>query len=108
MTLVVTFSHYWEQKKILSIYTKRNGLDLWEMFTYLTGIAGCLGAVAYGAYTYKNRGEMSTSVFLMKFRVIAQSMVVLTLGAGITYSMIDKYVLPKLAKTEAKEGNSSQ
>lgn len=78
------------------------------MFTYLTGIAGCLAAVAYGAYSYKNRGEMSTSVFLMKFRVIAQSMVVLTLGAGITYSMIDKYVLPKLAKTEAKEGNSSQ
>jgi len=71
------------------------------------GLAGCLGAVAYGAYTFKNRGEMSTSVFLMRFRVIAQSVVVLTLGVGITYSMINEHLMPRLAKFQAKDNGSS-
>jgi len=67
------------------------------------GIAGCAGAVAYGIYSFKNKGAMSTSVYLMKFRVIAQSMVVVALGAGVTYSMFNDYVLPKFSKTEAKK-----
>merc|ERR1712071_212942 len=61
------------------------------------------GAVAYGIYSFKNKGAMSTSVYLMKFRVIAQSMVVVALGAGVTYSMFNDYVLPKFSKTEAKK-----
>ena len=69
----------------------------------VSGIAGCAGAVAYGIYSFKNKGAMSTSVYLMKFRVIAQSMVVVALGAGVTYSMFNDYVLPKFSKTEAKK-----
>lgn len=45
---------------------------------------------------------MSTSVYLMKFRVVAQSAVVLTLGLGVGYSMIDQYVLPRF-RTEASK-----
>lgn len=70
----------------------------------MLGLAGCLGAVIYGIYQFKNKGEMSTSVYLMKFRVVAQSAVVLTLGAGVAYSMIDKYLLPKLRNETKKEG----
>lgn len=54
-------------------------------------------------YQYKNRGEMSTSVYLMRFRVIAQSAVVLTLGLGISYSMFMTHVLPKFKSTNAIE-----
>lgn len=43
---------------------------------------------------------MSTSVYLMKFRVVAQSAVVVTLGLGVGYSMLDKYVLRR-AETQA-------
>ncbi|XP_046333287.2 HIG1 domain family member 1A, mitochondrial-like [Haliotis cracherodii] len=50
------------------------------------GILGLLGAVTYGAVMYKRRGQMSTSVYLMQFRVISQGMVVgaITLGIGAT------------------------
>lgn len=58
-------------------------------------MAGCLGAVLYGIYAYNRRGEMSTSVYLMKFRVVAQSAVVCTLGVGIIYSMINEHLLPR-------------
>lgn len=68
-----------------------------------TGLAGCIGAVVYGAYQYKNRGEMSTSVYLMKFRVVAQAAVVLTLGLGIGYSMIGTYVVPKFQTQAVKK-----
>ncbi|EFX72575.1 hypothetical protein DAPPUDRAFT_231437 [Daphnia pulex] len=67
------------------------------------GMAGCIGAVLYGAYQFRNKGEMSTSVYLMKFRVVAQSMVVVTLGLGVGYSMIDKYLLPKFHSAESKK-----
>ncbi len=77
-------------------------------FVLSPGLAGCIGAVIYGAYQFKNKGEMSTSVYLMKFRVVAQAAVVVTLGVGVGYSMIDKYVLPKF-QTEAhkKEGGTA-
>lgn len=70
--------------------------------TLSPGLAGCIGAVLYGAYQFKNKGEMSTSVYLMKFRVVAQAAVVVTLGVGVGYSMIDKYVLPRF-QTEAHQ-----
>lgn len=46
---------------------------------------------------------MSTSVYVMKFRVVAQSAVVLTLGLGVGYSMIDKYILPKFQTSASKK-----
>ena len=42
---------------------------------------------------YKNRGQMSTSVYLMQLRVTAQSAVVIALLGGVTYSLITQYVL---------------
>ena len=39
----------------------------------------------------------------MKFRVIAQAAVVVTLGLGVGYSMIDKYVLPKFHSAASKK-----
>ncbi|CAB3369116.1 Hypothetical predicted protein [Cloeon dipterum] len=36
------------------------------------GIVGLLGALGYGAYSYKKRGNMSTSVFLMQLRQSAR------------------------------------
>lgn len=44
-----------------------------------------MGALGYGVYAYKNRGPMSTSRYLMRLRVIAQSMVVgaIMVGVGI-------------------------
>uniref|UniRef100_A0A182MUH4 HIG1 domain-containing protein n=1 Tax=Anopheles culicifacies TaxID=139723 RepID=A0A182MUH4_9DIPT len=36
------------------------------------GIAGLVAVCAIGAYKYKHRGGMSTSVFLMQLRVAAQ------------------------------------
>ncbi|XP_032514760.2 HIG1 domain family member 1A, mitochondrial [Danaus plexippus] len=55
------------------------------------GLASLAAAVGYGVYSFKNRGPMSTSVFLMQFRVIAQGATVGALTAGITYSMYSNY-----------------
>jgi len=52
------------------------------------GIAGLVGACAYGAYAYKNRGDMPTSVYLMHLRVRAQGMVVGAITFGVAYYMI--------------------
>ena len=71
----------------------------------VTGLAGCVGAVAYGIAKYKNRGTMSTSVYLMKFRVVAQSMGVLTLGVGVVVSMVNEHLLPKLMKNDSSKKN---
>jgi len=50
------------------------------------GIAGTLAALGWGVYTFKNRGNMSPSVFFMHLRVKAQGMIVgaITVGVGIT------------------------
>lgn len=52
------------------------------------GITGCIGAVIYGIYNYRNRGAMSTSVYLMHLRVKAQGMVVGSLTIGVAYNII--------------------
>ncbi|CAH0722853.1 unnamed protein product, partial [Brenthis ino] len=65
----------------------------------IIGILGLVGVCGYGAYTYKNRGKMSTSVFLMQFRVAAQGTVVAALTIGIGYSLVQRYLL----KNEKKE-----
>lgn len=64
------------------------------------GIVGCLAACGYGAYKYRTRGEMSTSVFLMQLRVAAQGTVVASLTGGIAYTMAQEYLFNKKDKTE--------
>lgn len=59
------------------------------------GIVGFLAACGIGAYKYKRRGTMSTSVFLMQLRVAAQGTVVGALTLGLAYKMFGDYVMPK-------------
>lgn len=61
------------------------------IIAYSTAIAGCVGAVGYGGWAYKNRGTMSTSVFLMQFRVIAQGTAVGALCAGMVYTLYNNH-----------------
>lgn len=49
-------------------------------------------ACSIGAYKYKNRGNMSTSVFLMQLRVTAQGTVVAALTAGLAYTLATKHL----------------
>lgn len=52
-------------------------------------------SVGYGIYAFKNRGKMSTSVYLMHFRVGAQGAAVGSLTLGLLYTMINQHVLHK-------------
>ena len=56
---------------------------------------GFIGMGIHGAYNYKNRGKMSTSVYLMHLRVRAQSMVVGALVLGIGYSVVKNMFFDK-------------
>jgi hypothetical protein len=56
------------------------------------GIAGTLAMIGYGIYDYKNRGRMSTSVYVMQYRVKAQSVIVGAMTLGVTYSVIRNYL----------------
>jgi len=62
------------------------------------GVMGAIGACAFAAYNYKNRGDMKTSVYLVQLRVIAQGIVVgaLALTAGVN-------LYKRLAKSEDKK-----
>lgn len=55
------------------------------------GILGTLGMIGYGVYNFKNRGSMSPSVYIMHFRVRAQSMVVGAICLGLGYKMLKDY-----------------
>lgn len=59
------------------------------------GMAGFFGVAAFGLYNFRNRGKISTSVYLMQLRVAAQGTVVGTLCLGLIYSMVDRYYLRK-------------
>ena len=74
------------------------------LFSFV-GIAGMLGASGWGIYSYKKRGNMSTSVFLMHLRVKAQSMVVGAMALGVGYSMCKDYVFKKDKKDDKNEKN---
>lgn len=54
-------------------------------------MAGFAAAAAIGAYKYKHRGTMSTSVFLMQLRVAAQGTVVGCLTVGLAYAMYNDH-----------------
>lgn len=70
-------------------------IDLFNFVLFILGLAGLVIACGVGAYKYKHRGAMSTSVFLMQLRVAAQGAVVSCLTLGLAYSMIDEYILNK-------------
>jgi hypothetical protein len=59
------------------------------------GIAGMVGAVVYGIYSFNKRGQMSPSVYLMHLRVRAQGMVVGAITLGIGYSLFKDYIWKK-------------
>lgn len=68
----------------------------------LVGIAGFVAAGLIGAYKYRNRGSMSTSVFLMQLRVAAQGTVVGCLTAGLAYTMAKEYLLHEEPKSNTR------
>lgn len=49
--------------------------------------------MGYGAYAFKNKGKMSTSVYLMHLRVGAQGAAVGALSLGLLYTMINEHIL---------------
>ncbi|XP_017466701.1 PREDICTED: HIG1 domain family member 1A, mitochondrial [Rhagoletis zephyria] len=70
------------------------------------GLAGFVAAGLIGAYKYKHRGTMSTSVFLMQLRVAAQGTVVGCLTLGLAYSMANEYLFKdKTPKENTKLSN---
>lgn len=85
-------------------YTETQKNKLWEKtkaapFVPL-GILGTLAMVAYGVTQYKNRGNMSTSVYLMHYRVRAQGVIVGALTLGVGYSLLKDYVFDKEHKAK--------
>lgn len=73
------------------------------------GIAGFVTMVGLGAYNYKNRGTMSTSMYLMQLRVASQGTVVGTLCLGLMYSIYTRYMnLRKREALEAQQSSSKQ
>lgn len=68
--------------KVLESYCNQSG-PLFSLFI-CAGVAGTVAAIVWGAIAYKNRGPaMTTSRYLMRLRVIAQSCVVGSIMAGI-------------------------
>ncbi|XP_026764433.2 HIG1 domain family member 1A, mitochondrial-like [Galleria mellonella] len=57
----------------------------------IIGLSALAAAVGYGVYKYKHRGAMSTSVFLMQFRVISQGAAVGALTVGMAYSLYNNH-----------------
>lgn len=58
----------------------------------IIGILGLIGVCGWGAYAYKKRGKMSTSVFLMQMRVAAQGTVVSALTIGLAYTLAKEHL----------------
>ncbi|BFZ22214.1 hypothetical protein BsWGS_25253 [Bradybaena similaris] len=53
------------------------------------GMLGFFAAVAYGIRNYKNRPKnMGLSMYIMRFRVFAQSIAVGAMGVGIGYAIL--------------------
>lgn len=63
------------------------------VFILIPGILGLIGVCGFGAYKFKHRGQMSTSVFLMQLRVAAQGTVVSALTIGLAYSLVKDHLL---------------
>ncbi|KAL0849908.1 hypothetical protein ABMA28_011839 [Loxostege sticticalis] len=65
----------------------------------IIGIMGLIGVCGWGAYAFKKKGKMSTSVFLMQLRVAAQGTVVSALTIGLAYTLAKNH----LFKDDKKE-----
>lgn len=63
--------------------------------TFFLAIGVLTAAVGYGVYAFKNKGKMSTSVYLMHLRVGAQGAAVGSLTLGLLYTMINQHILHK-------------
>jgi Hypoxia induced protein conserved region len=48
--------------------------------------------IGYGVYDFKNRGSMSASVYVMQYRVKAQSVIVGAITVGVTYAVVKDYL----------------
>lgn len=73
------------------------------------GLAGFVTVVGLGAYNYKNRGTMSTSMYLMQLRVASQGTVVGALCLGLIYSIATRYMnLQKRDASDALPPSSNQ
>jgi len=57
------------------------------------GVLGMIGMLGYQAHAFKNKGRMKTSVFLIQTRVRAQAMVVGAMVLGISYNLINDYII---------------
>lgn len=55
-------------------------------------MAAFVAILGIGAYKFKTRGSISTSMFLMQLRVASQGTVVGILTLGVAYSMLNDYV----------------
>ncbi|GFN90340.1 hig1 domain family member 1a, mitochondrial [Plakobranchus ocellatus] len=56
------------------------------------GMAGFFAAVAYGIRNFKNRPKsMTASMYIMRFRVFAQSIAVGAMGIGIGFSIAKQH-----------------
>ncbi|XP_011549459.1 HIG1 domain family member 1A, mitochondrial-like [Plutella xylostella] len=66
----------------------------------IIGLVGLVGAVGFGAYKFKTKGKMSTSVFLMQLRVAAQGTVVSALTLGLIYTLATEHIFKDKGKKE--------
>ncbi len=73
--------------KTVVLYTPPN-----HIIHPISGLIGLAVVCGIGAYKYKHRGGMSTSVFLMQLRVAAQGTVVGALSLGLAYTMANKWI----------------
>ncbi|XP_071788490.1 HIG1 domain family member 1A, mitochondrial-like [Asterias amurensis] len=74
---------YGQYQETVTEKLKRKAVN--EPFVPL-GLTALVGALVWGAVSYKHRKGMSTSIYLMRLRVAAQTCVVgaMTIGAGYT------------------------
>ena len=72
------------------------------LHTFVLGIVMAVGALGWGAYSYKDAraSGLSKSVFLMQLRVKTQSMIVGAMTLGVAYTLLRDYVF--YTKTEAE------
>lgn len=82
--VVPSFSHSTSKQRLQN--------NLINHLNIIPGLIGLIAVCGIGAYKYRYRGEMSTSVFLMQLRVAAQGTCVGALSLGLAYTMANKWI----------------
>lgn len=59
----------------------------------MAGFASFIGACAYGVHQFKKRGNVPISVYILQYRVIAQSSVIGCLTVGMLYHLVNDQIL---------------